>query len=184
MGTSIYEIPLRRINGTESSLDEFNGSVLLVVNVASQCGLTKQYEGLEKLYEQYQDEGLVVVGFPANDFGAQEPGSNEEIQSFCTANFGVKFPMFEKISVVGEGKHPLYQTLIEAQPQAQSTADVPFREKLKGYGMDPNPEPEVLWNFEKFLVNRDGDVVKRFSPDTAPNDSALVEAIESELSKF
>ena len=174
---------MRGITGADSSLAKFKGNVMLIVNVASKCGLTPQYEGLEKLYEQYQDKGLVVAGFPANDFGAQEPGTNQEIQSFCQTSFGVKFPMFEKISVVGAQKHPLYQALTAAQPKAQSTGTVPFRDKLKGYGMTPNPEPEVLWNFEKFLVSRDGKVVKRFAPDMAPDDPAIVSAIQSELSK-
>src|ERR1700728_4825696 len=114
MSTSIYDIPVRRITGADSSLREFAGQVVLVVNVASKCGLTPQYEGLEKLYEQYRDQGLVIAAFPANDFKAQEPGTNEEIQSFCTTNFGVKFPMFEKITVAGPEKHPLYQALIAA----------------------------------------------------------------------
>lgn len=183
MSTSVYDIPVKKITGTDTSLAEFKGKVLLVVNVASKCGLTPQYEGLEKLYQQYRDQGLVVAGFPANDFAGQEPGTNEEIQSFCTTNFGVDFPMFDKVTVVGAAKHPLYQALIAAQPKAVSTADVPFGEKLKGYGMTPNPEPEVLWNFEKFLVNRKGEVVKRFAPDTAPDDPTLVASIQSELAK-
>jgi len=183
MSASIYDIPVKKITGADASLAEFKGEVLLVVNVASKCGLTPQYEGLEKLYEQYKGQGLVVAGFPANDFKAQEPGTNEEIQSFCTTNFGVKFPLFDKITVVGEHKHPLYAALIAAQPKAISLSEVPFREKLKGYGIETNPEPEVLWNFEKFLVSRDGEVVKRFSPNTAPDDPALVKAIEAELAK-
>jgi len=183
MAASVYDIPLHTISGTETSLAEFKGKVLLVVNVASKCGFTKQYDGLEKLYEKYRDQGFVITGFPANDFAGQEPGSNEEIQSFCTLNFGVKFPMFEKITVVGAEKHPLYSTLIQAQPKAVSSAEVPFSEKLKGYGRTPNPEPEVLWNFEKFIVSRKGTVVKRFSPDTTPDDPLLVAAIEEELAK-
>jgi glutathione peroxidase len=183
MAALVYDIPIRKIAGTDSSLAEFKGKVLLVVNVASKCGLTKQYEGLEKLYEQYRDQGLVIAGFPANDFAGQEPGTNEEIQTFCTTNFGVEFPLFDKITVVGAQKHPLYAALIQAQPNAISSSDVPFREKLKGYGMTPNPEPEVLWNFEKFLVSRKGEVVKRFTPDTAPDDAALIAAIEAELAK-
>jgi glutathione peroxidase len=183
MSTPVYNIPVRRINGTESSLAEFKGKVLLVVNVASKCGLTPQYEGLEKLYKKYADKGLVVAGFPANDFAGQEPGTNEEIQSFCTTNFGVDFPMFDKITVVGAQKHPLYEALIEAQPKAVSVADVPFSEKLKGYGIAPNPEPEVLWNFEKFLISRSGQVVERFAPDTVPDAPELVAAIEGELAK-
>jgi glutathione peroxidase len=183
MSALVYDIPVRKITGADSSLAEFKGKVLLVVNVASKCGLTKQYEGLEKLYEQYRDQGLVVAGFPANDFAGQEPGTNEEIQGFCTANFGVEFPLFDKITVVGARKHPLYAALIQAQPKAVSLAEVPFSEKLKNYGIAPNPEPEVLWNFEKFLVSRTGEVVNRFAPDTVPDEPALVAAIEAELAK-
>ncbi len=183
MSVSILEIPVKKITGEDTSLDEFKGKVLLVVNVASKCGLTPQYEGLENLYEQYKGQGLVVAGFPANDFKAQEPGTNEEIQTFCTTNFGVKFPLFEKITVVGGQKHPLYAALIAAQPKAVSLSEVPFREKLKGYGIEANAEPEVLWNFEKFLVSRKGDVVKRFAPDTQPDAPELTAAIETELSK-
>jgi glutathione peroxidase len=183
MAALVYDIPVRKITGTDSSLAEFKGKVLLVVNVASKCGLTKQYEGLEKLYENYRDQGLVIAGFPANDFAGQEPGTNEEIQTFCSTSFGVEFPLFDKITVVGAQKHPLYAALIQAQPNAISSSDVPFREKLKGYGMTPNPEPEILWNFEKFLMNRKGEVVKRFTPDTEPDDPALIAAIEAELAK-
>ena len=183
MSAVIYDIPVRGIDGSDTSLAEFKGKVLLVVNVASKCGLTPQYEGLENLYEQYKGQGLVVAGFPANDFKSQEPGTDEEIQSFCTANFGVKFPMFSKITVVGAEKHPLYQALIAAQAKAVSLAEVPFREKLKGYGIETNAEPEILWNFEKFIVSRAGEVVKRFSPDTAPDAPELVAAVKAELAK-
>ena len=183
MSTSIYDIPVRKITGEDTSLGEFKGKVLLVVNVASKCGLTPQYEGLEKIYEQYRGQGLVVAGFPANDFKSQEPGTDAEIQSFCTGNFGVKFPMFSKITVVGEGKHPLYSALIEAQPKATSLAEIPFREKLKGFGIEANAEPELTWNFEKFVVSRSGSIVHRFSPDTAPDAPELLAAIESELAK-
>src|SRR5271165_1033810 len=183
MSASILDIPVKKISGEDTSLAEFKGHVLLVVNVASKCGLTPQYEGLEKIYEQYKGQGLVVAGFPANDFKAQEPGTNEEIQSFCTTNFGVKFPLFDKITVVGEHKHPLYAALIEAQPDATSVGSVTWREKLKGYGIEGNPEPEILWNFEKFLVSRTGEVVRRFAPDTAPDAPELVAAIEAELAK-
>jgi glutathione peroxidase len=181
MSASIYDIPVRTIAGADSSLAGFKGKVLLVVNVASKCGLTKQYEGLENLYKHYRDRGFVVAGFPANDFASQEPGTNEEIQSFCTTNFGVDFPMFDKITVVGAQKHPLYKALIEAQPKAVSVSEVPWGEKLKGYGIAPNPEPELLWNFEKFLVSRSGQVVRRFAPDTEPDAPALTAAIETEL---
>jgi glutathione peroxidase len=183
MSAPIQKIPVRRITGEDTNLGEYNGKVLLVVNVASKCGLTKQYESLEKLYRDYRDRGLVVAGFPANDFKSQEPGTNAEIESFCSTTFGVDFPLFEKITVVGEGKHPLYKELIAAQPKATSTSEVPFGENLKRYGIEPNPEPEILWNFEKFLVDRSGKVTARFAPDTAPDDPALVTAIEAELAK-
>jgi glutathione peroxidase len=178
--TAVTDIPVETIDGKTASLGDYAGKVALVVNVASKCGLTPQYEGLEALYRNYRDKGLVVLGFPANDFGAQEPGTNEEISNFCTTNFAVDFPMFAKITVVGPEKHPLYKALTAAQPKAQGGADA-FRERLKGYGMTPNPEPEVLWNFEKFLIGKDGKVVARFAPTTAPNDPALVGAIESAL---
>ncbi|TCK75337.1 glutathione peroxidase [Acidipila rosea] len=183
MSTSVYDFPLHRITGEAASLADYRGKVLLVVNVASKCGLTKQYEGLEKLYSQYRDRGLVVTGFPANDFAGQEPGSNEDIQAFCRSTYGVEFPLFSKIAVTGENTHPLYQELIKAQPKAISTAKESFRDKLKGYGMSINPEPGILWNFEKFVVGRSGDVVARFSPETLPDDPALLQAIEAELAK-
>ena len=181
--SSIYDIPVKKITGEDSSLGEFKGKVLLVVNVASKCGLTPQYEGLEKVYEQYKGQGLVVAGFPANDFKAQEPGTNEEIQSFCSLNYGVQFPLFEQDHRRGRAKHPLYAALIAAQPKAVSLSVVPFREKLKGYGIEANPEPEILWNFEKFLVSRSGEVVERFAPDTQPDAPELVAAIKAELAK-
>lgn len=181
MTASIYDISAETISGESASLAEFKGKVLLVVNVASKCGLTPQYEALEKIYEQYREKGFVIAAFPANDFKAQEPGTNSEIQTFCSTNYGVTFPLFSKIKVVGPDKHPLYQMLISAQPKAESVSDVPFREKLKGYGIATLPEPELLWNFEKFLVSRNGEIVRRFSPDTAPDDPKLIAAIEAEL---
>ena len=181
MNTSIEEIPLRTLAGEETSLAQFKGKVLLIVNVASKCGLTPQYEGLEALYKNYRDRGFVIAGFPSNDFAGQEPGTSEDIQAFCTMNFGVDFPMFEKIAVVGAEKHPLYAALIAAQPKAIMTGQKPFADDLRKYGISPNPEPEVLWNFEKFLVDRTGEVVARFAPDTAPADPRLTEAIEAEL---
>jgi glutathione peroxidase len=183
MSSSVYDIPLEKINGETGSLGEFKGKVVLVVNVASKCGLTPQYEGLEKLYEKLEPRGLVIAGFPANDFKAQEPGTNEEIQSFCSLNYGVKFPLFSKITVTGPEKHPLYAELIEAQPAAVSVNHPSWREKLAGWGVPTLAEPELLWNFEKFLVSRNGEVVKRFAPDTAADAPELVAAIEGELKK-
>ena len=181
MSTSIYDIPVNRITGEPASLREHEGKVALVVNVASKCGLTPQYEGLEQIYRLYRDRDFVVVGFPANDFAGQEPGTNAEIQTFCTLNYSVDFPLYEKITVTGEATHPLYQALIAAQPEAQSNADVPFRDQLKGYGLNVNPAPGILWNFEKFLLNRKGDVIARFSPEMVPEDPTIVAAIEQEI---
>ena len=164
MPTPIYEIPVETISGEVTSLGAYRGKVLLVVNVASKCGLTKQYDALEALYAQFKDQGLVVLGFPANDFGAQEPGSNDEIATFCRASFGVNFPMFSKIAVTGPGIHPLYTKLIDAEPKAAGPTRESFREELNGFlGKNgfgaTNPEPGILWNFEKFLIGRDGSVV-------------------------
>jgi glutathione peroxidase len=181
MSSSIYQIPVAKITGEPTSLSEFKGKVLLIVNVASKCGLTPQYDALEKLYERFRGEGFVIAGFPANDFKAQEPGTDQEIEQFCKLNYGVTFPLFGKITVVGAGKHPLYEALIAAQPAATSNAEKPFRERLKTFGIETLPEPEILWNFEKFLVNRNGEVVRRFSPDTAPDAPEIVAAIEAEL---
>lgn len=180
---SIYEIPVKKISGEDATLGEYKGKVLVVVNVASKCGLTAQYEGLEKLYENYGAKGVVVAGFPANDFNQQEPGTDAEIHSFCTGNFGVKFPMYAKIPVVGAEKHDLYKALIAAQPKTTSVNEPSWREKLKGYGITPNPEPEILWNFEKFIVSKTGEVVARFAPDTTPDAPEFVKAIEAELAK-
>jgi glutathione peroxidase len=177
--TDLQTIPLKTIQGDDATLGDYAGKVLLVVNTASKCGLTPQYQGLEALYTKYRDDGFEVLGFPANNFAGQEPGSDEEIATFCETKFDVDFPMFSKISVAGSDKHPLYAALIEAVPEADGTAE--FREKLKGYGMTPNSEPEVLWNFEKFLIGRDGDAIARFSPDMTPDDDRIVSAIEREL---
>jgi glutathione peroxidase len=181
MPTAIQELPLKTITGDDAKLGDYSGKVLLVVNVASKCGLTPQYDALEKLYADKRDKGLVVLGFPANDFGAQEPGTNEEIQDFCSTTFGVDFPMFSKIAVTGPETHPLYKALTEAVPKAVSTSGADFRGRLQGYGMTPNPEPGILWNFEKFVIGRDGAVVARFSPDTTPDDPALLETIDKAL---
>ncbi len=181
MTADIYSIPVQKITGEPASLAEFKGSAVLVVNVASQCMFTPQYEGLEKLYDRFRERGFVVAGFPANDFKEQEPDSNEQIHSFCTLSYGVKFPMYGKITVVGPGKHPLYAALIAAQPKAISVGGNPFRQQLKGWGVATTEEPEISWNFEKFLVSRAGEVVKRFTPETVPDAPELVAAIDSEL---
>lgn len=179
MTNSLYDIPLKQIDGTASSLADYQGKVLLVVNVASKCGLTPQYEGLEKLYQSKKNEGLEVLGFPANNFKEQEPGSDEDIVSFCSTQYDVHFPLFSKISVVGADQHPLYAELTAAQPDA--TGEGPFRERLKGYGIETDNTTDVLWNFEKFLIDRQGNVVARFSPDVAADDARLLAAIDAHL---
>lgn len=179
--TDLRTIPLARIDGQPASLADYEGKVLLVVNVASKCGLTPQYEGLEALYRAEKDQGLEVLGFPANNFMDQEPGAEDEIASFCATTYDVTFPMFSKISVAGEGKHPLYAALTEAQPAV--VGDGPMRERLAGYGIPTNPPGEVVWNFEKFLIGRDGAVVERFAPDVVANDPRIAEAIARELAK-
>jgi glutathione peroxidase len=160
----VYGFALKRLDGTPTTLAPYQGKVMLIVNTASKCGLTPQYSALEKLHETYADKGLAVLGFPANDFLWQEPGSNDEIHQFCTENYGVKFDMFEKSVVKGQGQSPLYKFLT-AQPTA------------------PQGPGEIAWNFEKFLVDRHGRVVARFSPKTKPEDPAVVAAIEAELAK-
>lgn len=182
MVETLQSIPVQTITGADSSLGDHAGKVLLVVNVASQCGLTPQYEGLVALYSKYRDQGFAVLGFPANDFGAQEPGSEEDIATFCTAKFGVDFPMFSKVVATGPGKHPLYEALIAAYPKASGDADA-MREGMRSRGRTPTEEPEVLWNFEKFLISREGKVVGRFVPATKPDAPELEAAIEAELTK-
>lgn len=181
MSQSIYEISVNTITGEATTLAPYQGKVLLVVNVASKCGLTPQYEGLEKLYQAKQAEGLEILGFPANNFLAQEPGTNEEIQQFCSLNYQVDFPLFAKISVAGEDKHPLYQALIAVQPER--IGEGPWWKDLVEYGLTPNPKPEILWNFEKFLIGKNGDIVARFAPDITADDERIVSAIEAELAK-
>jgi glutathione peroxidase len=183
---SLLEIPLTRNDGQSTTLDAFRGKVLLLVNVASQCGLTSQYKGLERLYASLRDRGFEILAFPANDFAGQEPGTDDEIRAFCTTSFGVSFPLFQKTSVTGANAHPLYQALVAAQPAA-IIGKPDFRAGLEsflsstGSGAHTNPAPGVLWNFEKFLLNRDGEVIARFAPDVSPEDPRLVEAIEAAL---
>jgi len=161
---SIYDFTAKSLQGKDVSLGDFRGKPMLIVNTASKCGFTPQYEGLEKLYEQHKDKGLVVLGFPCNQFGAQEPGSEAEIGAFCQANYGVTFPMFSKIDVNGTNAHPLYNY-------------------LKGEKAGILGTKNIKWNFTKFLVNRDGQVVNRFAPKLNPEAPEVVGAIEAELAK-
>lgn len=179
--TDVYSIALTRIDGTPTTLESYKGKVLLVVNVASKCGLTPQYEGLEKLYQAKHAEGLEILGFPANNFKGQEPGTEAEISEFCSVTYDVHFPLFAKISVKGDDQHPLYAALTKALPA--STGDAGFRERLKGFGIESDQPSDVLWNFEKFLINREGAIVGRFSPDINAEDPRLLSAIETELAK-
>lgn len=183
MTTAIEQIPFTGMDGAPTSLADYAGQVRLLVNVASKCGLTPQYAGLEKLFTEKQAEGLVVIGFPANEFGAQEPGSNEEISSFCSLNYGVSFPLAQKLVVKGPATHALYQALTSAQPSAIDTHDGAFATKLENYGMKRDNGADVLWNFEKFLVDRQGNVIARFNPDVAPDDAQLVAAIDAALAQ-
>ncbi|HTM14874.1 MAG TPA: glutathione peroxidase [Bryobacteraceae bacterium] len=160
--SSVHEFTMDAINGTPTPLASFKGKVMLVVNVASQCGYTYQYEGLQALYGKYKDQGLVVVGFPANNFGAQEPGSNAEIGAFCKSKFGVTFPMFSKISVKGSDKAPLYQFLTDKNANPKTGGEIP-------------------WNFTKYLVDRDGKVLARFDAPVEPESKELTSAIEAAL---
>jgi glutathione peroxidase len=158
---SLYDIPLKTIDGQDTSLKAYEGKVLLIVNVASKCGFTKQYKPLEQVYRKYKDQGLVVLGFPSNDFGGQEPGSNEEIKQFCTGTYEVSFPMFDKVGVKpGAGQHPLYAALT---------------------GKDSAFPGTVAWNFGKFLVGRDGKLIARFVSKDEPDSEAVTKAIESAL---
>lgn len=164
MSASMHDFTVRSIDGVDVNLSSYKGKVVLVVNVASFCGYTKQYAPLEALYRKYKDRGLVILGFPANDFGAQEPGTNEEIKSFCSMKYEVSFPMFSKISVKGDDKAPVYQFLTSG-------------------GGDANLAGEVDWNFEKFLVGKDGALLARFKSRVDPLSADLTSAIEAALSK-
>ena len=159
---SLYDIPLTTLDGQPGSLGDLSGKTLLVVNVASKCGLTPQYNGLERLHERFADRGFAVVGFPCNQFGGQEPGSAEEISQFCSTTYGVTFPMFEKIEVNGGDRHPVY-TELTALADAEGEAG------------------DIQWNFEKFLLDANGSVVGRYRPRTEPEDAALVKDIEATL---
>ncbi|MBC7531376.1 MAG: redoxin domain-containing protein [Oligoflexus sp.] len=183
MAADIYDFPLKRIDGKAASLGDFKGQVLLLVNVASKCGLTPQYEGLEKLYETYKAKGLTVVGFPANEFMGQEPGSNAEIEEFCRGTFGIQFPMFEKVVVKGEGQHPLYKYLTDTVPESVKKTDGNLESRLASKGLGRQQKQDVLWNFEKFLVDRQGFVVGRFDPDITAEDEVLLKSVQEQLDK-
>ena len=181
MSQNIYDIPLRRIDGTSATLAEYRGRVMLIVNVASKCGLTPQYAGLQTLHAKYSERGLAVLGFPCNDFAGQEPGSDDEIATLCDTTFGVTFPLFSKVNINSTPRHELYERLIAAQPTARVNSGSALRETLTKHGLLPKQQSDVLWNFEKFLVGRDGQLRSRFAPDIAPHDAGLVSDIETAL---
>jgi len=158
--SSLYGIPLKDIEGKDTSLKAYQSKVLLVVNVASQCGLTPQYKALEAIHRKYKDQGFTVLGFPCNDFGAQEPGTHEEIKKFCSEKYDVTFPLFSKLHVKGDEQHPLYAAL--------TGKESPFPGDIK-------------WNFGKFLIGKDGKIVKRFEPQTKPDAPEVIEAVEAAL---
>ncbi|KMV70426.1 glutathione peroxidase [bacteria symbiont BFo1 of Frankliniella occidentalis] len=180
---SIFDTELITLDGEKTTLAEWQGDVLLVVNVASKCGLTPQYEQLENLQKTLHASGLTVLGFPCNAFLEQEPGSEEEIKTFCSTTYGVTFPMFSKIEVNGPQRHPLYHQLVAAQPVAQRPEGSGFLERMESKGRAPKQAGDILWNFEKFLIGRDGQVIARFSPDMEPNDPTLTAAINQALTK-
>ena len=159
---SVLDFTMKDIRGNDVPLSTYRGKVVLIVNVASKCGMTPQYEGLQSLYEKYGDQGFVILGFPANNFAGQEPGTNEEIQQFCRVNYGVTFPMFGKISVKGDDQDPLYAF-------------------LTGEKTNPSYSGEIPWNFTKFLIGRDGTVIGRFNPKTVPESEEIVQAVEKAL---
>ena len=161
MSNTISDITVKTINGEDKQLSEYAGKVLLIVNVASYCGYTSQYKGLEQLNQQYSDRGLRVLGFPCNDYGAQEPGTNEEIAKFCETRYGVTFDLFDKLHAKGSQQHPLYHKLTN--------------------GVDP--QGDVAWNFEKFLIDKQGEIVARFTSSVTPDAPQLIQAIETELAK-
>lgn len=162
MADTIYSFTPKNLAGRETPLQTFEGKVVLIVNTASKCGFTPQYAGLEALYKKYKDQGFEILGFPCNQFGAQEPGTSNEIGAFCTKNYGVEFTMFEKIDVNGKNAHPLYKFLTSAKPGLLGTE-------------------AIKWNFTKFLIGKNGEPVKRYSPNTKPED--IADDIEEELSK-
>ena len=162
--SSLYDFTLNDIDGKSVSLSQYRGKVLMLVNVASKCGFTPQYEDLEKLYQTYKDRGFVILGFPANNFLGQEPGTDFEIKSFCTLKYGVTFPIFAKISVKGKDKHPLYRFLTDKQT-------------------NPDFSGEIKWNFSKFIIGRDGKIIERFAPITSPESKDVIKTIEAALKK-
>ncbi|QAY67668.1 glutathione peroxidase [Paenibacillus protaetiae] len=180
---TIYDYTVETINGTPTTLEPYRGKVLVIVNTASKCGFTPQYEGLQKLYEEYKDQGFEILGFPSNQFAEQEPGSNDDVQQFCSINYGVTFPLFAKSDVRGDNALPLFNQLTKEAPFRGFNTDTPSGKMLDGFLQEKLPEllegDSVKWNFTKFLVDREGRVVARFESPEEP--AAMKEAIEKLL---
>jgi glutathione peroxidase len=171
MNMSIYSFQATLANGEVKNLSDYEGNVLLIVNTASKCGLTPQYEGLEALYRDYKEKNFTILGFPCNQFGGQEPGTNEEIQSFCSTQYDVTFPIFQKVDVNGDQAHPLYQYLREVAPEDQNVDTTSFLyQHLKTNSPEVLESSDIKWNFTKFLIDRKGHVVKRYFPGTKPEE--------------
>jgi glutathione peroxidase len=181
MSLSLYDIALHTLEGTPTTLNGYRGQALLIVNVASKCGLTPQYAGLQSLHERYQARGLQVLGVPCNDFAGQEPGSEADIRGFCDTNYQISFPLLAKLRINSAPRHPLYAALIGAQPAALASGNSKLRDTLAQHQLLPQDPTDVMWNFEKFLVGRDGTVRGRFAPDVTPDDVRLLAAIEDAL---
>lgn len=179
--STIYDIDVVTIEGETKKMADYAGKTLLIVNVASKCGLTPQYEQLEAFYEANKAKGVEVLGFPCNQFAEQEPGSDAEVMAFCRATFGIQFPMFAKIDVNGENRHPLYQALIAAQPERTNLPDGELKAKLQEHGLLNKQETDVMWNFEKFLISAKGEVVGRFAPDMTVEHPQLADAIAMQI---
>ncbi len=183
MQATILNTPVTTIDGEKTTLEGYKGKVLLIVNVASKCGLTPQYEQLEALQTSLQNEGFTVLGFPCNQFLGQEPGSEEEIKTFCSTTYGVTFPLFSKIDVNGDTRHPLYSLLTRLAPKAVAPEGSGFYERMASKGRAPAHPGDILWNFEKFLIGRDGQIINRFSPDMTPDDPILTAAIKQAIAQ-
>lgn len=179
--TEIQHVPFKHMDGTTATLGDYAGKVLLVVNTASKCGLTPQYEGLEALYRSRKDAGLEILGFPANNFKEQEPGTDADIASFCQLTYDVTFPVFSKISVKGGDAHPLYRQLTATYPDTTGAEEM--RKRMAENGMGPERPEDVLWNFEKFLISRKGEVIGRYSPNMKPDDAVIIADLDKALAE-
>ncbi len=179
--TELKDISFENAQGETKTLKDYEANLYLIVNVASKCGLTPQYEALEKVYREFKGQGLSVLAFPANEFLAQEPGTDEEIQSFCQTQYDVTFPVLKKVVVKGSNQHPLFTNLTESKPEAKNDPASKFLDMLKEKGLLSGEAHDIKWNFEKFLVSKDGKIINRYSPDIKPDHDFIVNDIKSNL---